>query len=226
MPAETFTVQFPADTLSFLRGIKAHNEKAWFEKNRARYDAIKEAGLGFVEAAGMELRAISPAIVADARPVGGSFMRIHRDVRFAKDKSPYKTHLGAHFRHREAGEGHAAPGYFLHVGPGESGAYAGMWHPEAPALAKVRAAIATRPAEWKKAKGKLAIEGESLQKVPRGFAADHAMAEDLRRKDFVASVTFTDAQVLAPDFVKTFAKACRTMAPLNAFLADAVGAKW
>ncbi|MCA1819844.1 MAG: DUF2461 domain-containing protein [Halobacteriales archaeon] len=226
MPSQSLSVQFPADTMPFLRAIKAHNGKAWFEANRERYDAIKEAALGFVEAAGMELRKLSPAIVADARPLGGSLMRIHRDIRFAKDKSPYKTHLGLHFRHREAGEEHAAPGFFLHLGPGESGVYAGMWHPDAASLARIRDAIVADPGAWKKAKARLALEGESLQRVPRGYPADHPLAEDLRRKDFVAVAALSDKDVTAPDFVKRFAAACRTLAPLNAFLAKAVAAEW
>jgi uncharacterized protein (TIGR02453 family) len=226
MPTETLTAELPPDTLKFLRQLKAHNEKAWFDANKPRYEDIKEAALGFVEAAGMQLRAISPELVADARPNGGSLMRIYRDIRFSKDKTPYKTHLGIHFHHRAMTEERAAPGFFLHVAPGESGVYAGVWHPDTATQQKVRAAIAADAAGWKKAKGKLTFEGESLQRVPKGFAADHPMAEDLRRKDFVAMVPLADKDVTAPDLVKRFTAACRTLAPLNAFLAEAVGIEW
>src|ERR1051326_57752 len=113
---------FPADTMRFLRDLAKHNEKPWFDANKARYEAIRDACLTFVEEAGLALRAVSPTVVADPRPIGGSVMRIYRDTRFSKDKSPYKTHQGIGFHHRDARmkEGHSAPGYFLHVEPGKS----------------------------------------------------------------------------------------------------------
>jgi uncharacterized protein (TIGR02453 family) len=226
MPAQLQTVRFPPDTMKFLREIKAHNEKTWFEPNKPRYEAIKAVALEFVEEAGLLLQNVSPHVVADAKPVGGSLMRIYRDTRFSKDKSPYKTAIGIHFHHDAMTEEHGAPGFFLHIEPGESGVYAGMWHPDTASLGKIRDAIVADPAGWKKAKGKLKFEGESLARVPRGYDADHPMADDLRRKDFVGVVALKDADVLAADFVPKFVAACKTLAPLNEFLAEAVGAKW
>lgn len=213
--------------MTFLKGLAKNNNKAWFESHRAEYEQVKDAGLDFVAEAGIALRAISTHVVADPKPNGGSMMRIFRDTRFAKDKSPYKTGLGFHFRHEDAGEEHGAPGFFLHVEPGASVLCAGMWHPPAEQLAAIRAAIAADGKGWAKAKA-TAPEwmGESLVRVPKGFDAQHAYADDLRRKDFVACTRLTDKQVLAREFGTTFVDACRRMAGANKWLADAVGAAW
>jgi uncharacterized protein (TIGR02453 family) len=217
---------FPPDTLRFLKQLKAHNEKPWFDANKARYEAIREAGLAFVEEAALALPSVSRQVEADPRAVGGSMMRIYRDVRFSKDKAPYKSHLAFGFHHREMGEERAAPGYYLHVEPGGSQLCAGVWRPGTQDAARIRAAIAQDPKGWAKARGKLEFMGESLARVPKGLPADHPHAEDLRRKDFVACLPLTDKQVTGPRFMEGFVAGCKAMAPLNAFLADALDVPW
>ncbi|MHB8604966.1 MAG: DUF2461 domain-containing protein [Thermoplasmatota archaeon] len=220
---------FSPETFRFLKDIAKHNDKAWFEQNRDRYEThYRDAGLAFVVDAGPQVAKLSKEIAWSAKPVGGSLMRIHRDVRFAKDKSPYKTQIGISFHHRAATEDSPAPGFFLHIGPGESAAYAGLWHPPPSAAARVRAAILARPNEWKKATKGLEMdeEGEKLARPPKGVAPDHPLVEDLKRKSFVAGVSFTDRQVASPRFVADFVAACKKLAPRDAFTARAVGAPW
>jgi uncharacterized protein (TIGR02453 family) len=121
------------------------------------------------------------------------------------------------------------PGFYLHVDPKESFMGVGIWHPEPSALAKIRGAIAENPKAFKKAltpkasKSGLALGGESLSRPPKGFDPDHPAIEDLKRKDYIAGVDLTAAEVTAPDFLKTFAKLCREAAPVNEYLCGALG---
>jgi hypothetical protein len=110
---------FTADLFGFLEDLKRHNDRAWFSKNKERYlDVVQEPAIEFVRAFAPSLARISPQFVPEDRPVGGSLFRIYRDVRFSKDKSPYKTHVGISFRHRN-GKDVQAPGYYLHLEPGQ-----------------------------------------------------------------------------------------------------------
>src|SRR2546425_11387322 len=109
----------------------------------------------------------------------------------------------------------------------QSFAGAGIWHPDAPTLYKVRSAIVSRPEAWRKVKqAGLRIEGESLKKPPSGFDPTHPFIEDLKLKDLTAGVHFTDAQVIGPRFMKDFIQAGKMLNPLNKFLADALGVPW
>jgi uncharacterized protein (TIGR02453 family) len=138
---------FTPRIFQFLRELATHNDKDWFQTNKHRYEAdARRPVLRFVEEFATQLRTISRHFEADPRPVGGSMFRIHRDTRFSKDKSPYKTNVGAHFPHRTAGKDVHAPGFYLHLEPGGSTGGGGLWHPDGPALKKVRDRIAGRPA--------------------------------------------------------------------------------
>src|SRR5262249_17707512 len=150
------------------------------------------------------------AIVADPRPSGGSLFRIYRDTRFSRDKSPYKTHLGAHFFHESAKKSPSVPGFYLHIAPGESFIAAGIWHPEPAALSKMRDAIVSGSKEWKALrKSKLPIEGGSLKRPPRGVPCEHPEMEYLKRTDFVSSVKMTDKEMCGAEFLKTFLGECK-----------------
>ncbi|GLH74329.1 TIGR02453 family protein [Geothrix limicola] len=213
----------------FLKDLKAHNDREWFTENKARYEAeARDPMLRLIGAFSGPLSAISRHFIADPRPTGGSMFRIYRDTRFSKDKSPYKTHLAAHFPHRTVSAGGVhGPGFYLHLEPGGSFAGGGLWHPDADSLLKVRQAIVAKSAAWKTLrKSGLEIEGEALMRVPQGFAADHPFAEDLKLKDFYITTGFTNAQVLAPDFVDQVAAACRQAGPLVAFLCKALDLPW
>jgi len=166
--------------------------------------------------------------VADPRPVGGSIFRIHRDVRFSKDKDPYKTQAAMHFRHSVGKEMHE-PGFYLHLEPGEVFAGVGMWHPDSRTLGMVRDAIATKPAGWKRImsddgfSAQYRLGGDSLKRPPKGYDPDLPLIEDLKRKDFIASKDFTMEDTCAPDFIDRYADACRGAAPFMEFLTRAIG---
>lgn len=220
---------FQPGLFSFLKDLKSHNERAWFQANKGRFEVeARDPLLRFVAAFSEPLAGISKHFVADPRPSGGSMFRIYRDTRFAKDKSPYKTHLAAHFPHRSCGEdGVYGPGFYLHLEPGASFAGGGLWHPDSEALRKVRAAIATKAKAWKAIRDLgLEIQGESLKRVPQGFPQDHPFAEHLKLKDFYIGTEFTDKEVLSAEFPRQFTEACRQAGPLVAFVCKALDLAW
>lgn len=217
---------FSPEFFRFLRELRKNNNRPWFLENKHRFDRdVLGASLAFVESMGPGLQRISSHLVADARPVGGSLMRIYRDVRFSKDKSPYRTSMGIHFFH-DGSKGHEGglPGFFLHLAPAASFVASGVWMPAPPDLARIRAAIVRDPGSWKKVRSiGLATDEDALKRVPSGFDPAHPMADDLKRRSFVASADLTDSEVTARDFSQRFLGECRRQDPLNRFLAQAVG---
>ena len=144
---------FPKDFFAFFRELKANNERPWFEANKPRFRESVQAPMSdFIAAMAPRLAKVSKEFVADPRPNGGSMFRIHRDVRFSRDKRPYKEHAACQFRHRLGRDVHA-PGFYVHVGPDEIFYGGGLWMPEPDALLKIRERIAAKPAVWKKIVG-------------------------------------------------------------------------
>lgn len=224
---------FTRDSFKFLSELKSHNTKAWFEGNKERYETgLRQPALQLVSDLAPTLAAISTHFVVDPRPNGGSLSRIHRDTRFSKDKSPYKTGLFFHFHHRD-GRNEASPGFYLHVAPGGSRVGGGVWRPQSTALQAIRLAIATQPDAWTKTKPKTAstgpgymMIGDSLKAVPRGFDREHVYAEDLKRKDFGMSWSMTDATLLGGDLVGELGNKFKAVAPFVVFICKAVGLGW
>jgi len=220
---------FTTDFFGFFSDLAKNNNKEWFTKSKERYEnAVQEPSLRFIRDAGPRLQKISPFLVAEAKPFGGSLSRIYRDIRFSPDKSPYKTEVGIHFWHAKAtGPEEMAPGYYLHMHSGETMAHSGVWHPDAPILKKIRDRIVDEPDAWKKViRSRVAVEGDSLKRPPPGYDPNHPFIQDLRRKDFVSSRSFRDNQVTSPEFLGSFIEACESMDPLNRFLAGAIGLPW
>jgi uncharacterized protein (TIGR02453 family) len=209
----------------FLKDLKAHNDREWFQENKVRFEAeARDPMLRLIGEFSAPLSELSRHFSADPRPSGGSLFRIYRDTRFSKDKTPYKTHLAAHFPHLSglAGGVHG-PGFYLHLEPGGSFIGGGSWHPDSDSLFKIRQAIVARPRILKALRTSgLEIEGETLKRVPQGFDPAHSCAEDLKLKDFFTTTPFTDAQVLAPDFLHRMTAASQRAAPLVAFLCRAL----
>src|SRR5215216_1552303 len=157
---------FSPELFAFLRDLADNNDREWFAANKARFVAeVQEPALAFVEDVGLRLPDISRHFVADARTTGGSLFRIYRDVRFSKDKSPYKTQVGIQFRHARARDAHA-PGFYLHLEPAGVFMACGTWHPDRDTLHAIRTAIATRPARWQAIVDELAFRlgGEALKR--------------------------------------------------------------
>jgi uncharacterized protein (TIGR02453 family) len=220
---------FSTDLFAFLKDLSKNNRRDWFTAHKARYeDAVKSPALCFITEAGSRLARVAPSFLADPRPVGGSLFRIYRDTRFGGDKTPYKTHTGIQFRHKAGKDAHA-PCYYLHLEPRGCFVAVGIWHPDGPALARIRSAIVAAPADWKKAKdnrrfrASFDLSGDSLARAPRGYDPEHPLIEDLKRKDFVAVAGLTERDVIGADFLERFIGLCRDGAPLVRFLCRAIG---
>jgi len=219
---------FTPRLFEFLIELKAHNTRPWFEANRERYERdVKEPMLRFIADLGPRLKTVSAHFSADPRPVGGSMFRIHRDVRFSKDKSPYKTNVGAQFPHRRAGRDAHAPGFYLHLATGQSFGGGGLWHPDAAALTHIRDQIASRSRGWETVRRRgIPIQGDALKRVPSTYAQDHPYAEDLKRKDFYTMHELRDRDVCSRGFMDLFLQSCRTAAPLVQFLTKTLRLPW
>lgn len=221
---------FSKELFVFLTDLAAHNDRDWFKENKSRYEAhVKAPLLAFINAFAPKLEKLGPCFVADSRPNGGSMFRIYRDTRFSKDKSPYKTHAAVQFRHR-AGKDVHAPGFYLHLEPGNVFMGAGLWRPEPKAAAAIREAIIEESGLWKKATRRKAfaerfeLSGESLKRKPKNVEDDnHPLMEDLKRKDFIAVQNFGAEAPFEADFLGTFAASCKATVPFMRFLTEAVG---
>ena len=220
---------FRAPFFAFFRELKANNDRAWFEANKPRFrEDVQGPMSDFIAAMAPHLAKTSKHFVADPRPNGGSMFRIYRDVRFAKDKRPYKEHAACQFRHRFGRDVHA-PGFYVHLAPDEVFFGGGLWMPEPDALLKIRQRIAERPAEWKKVVGDKRfvqtfgqIEGEQLTRPPKGFDPAHPFIADIRRKSFVAGVDSSAKAAQSPEFVAQVAQTFRALSPLMRFLCAAL----
>ena len=220
-----------SELFAFLSELKSNNDRTWFEAHRGRYeDFVREPLRALIRDLDPHLEAISPHIVADDRKAGGSLFRIHRDTRFSKDKSPYKTWAAVQFRH-EAGKDAHAPGFYLHLEPGNVLIGAGCWHPASDALGKIRDAIAEDARSWFAARDAVTgagfeLAGDLLTRPPRGYPPDHPAIEDLKRKDFIAVRHLTEAVAMKAGFVSEYARMCADAAPLMRFLTSALDVRW
>lgn len=219
-------------TFRFLSDLKQNNDREWFAENKDRFEGdLRQPLLRFIEDFSEPLRQISTHFEADVRKSGGSLFRIFRDVRFSKDKSPYKTNAGVHFRHERAKDAHA-PGFYLHLDPVESFIGAGIWHPDTPTARLIREAILDQSEAWTKAVGgrafrkSFSLAGDSLKRPPAGVPADHPLIEDLKRKDFIAVADVSRKELCAASFLKDFAKVCKVASPFVKFITEAVGQRY
>lgn len=215
---------FSPATFKYLEKLDANNNRIWFESHRQEYeDAVRTPALDFIAAMADDLHAISPHFLALPRKVGGSLMRVHRDVRFGKDKRPYKTNIGIQFRHTQGKDVHA-PGFYVHLEPKACFLGVGIWHPDAPALARIRTAIMENSAAWIKASRDkrfartYELAGDSLANAPRGYAKDHPLLQDLKRKDFIAVAEFSSSLATNARFQAEVVKSFRIALPYMRFL--------
>lgn len=230
---------FTPELFRFFTDLRENNRKEWFEANRDRYEEqVLEPCRIFVLALRPHLRRISPHFQAEPRIRGGSLFRIHNNRRFHPDRPPYKTHAGIQFRHTAGGDVHA-PGFYLHLEPegagegeyGQGGCMAamGVWRPDRDTLTAIRDAIVDDPDGWIRVSraprfhAALELGGDALKRGPAGYDREHPMIEDLKRKDFVASVGLTEAEVVEDGFVERYADLCQAGAPFVRWLCEAAG---
>lgn len=214
-------------TLFFLKDLQENNNKPWFEENRAMYEAAKSDLQNLVAG-------LIPAIAKFDEPIGNLAIkdctfRINRDVRFSKNKAPYKSNMAAYFS--RGGKKASVAGYYFHCEPGKSYAAGGFYSPMPPVLSKIRQEIDYGFTEWKKMLAnktftKYFPEGvdgiETLVRPPKGYDENNPAIAYLKMKHFIVSKPFSDAELQKKTLVKDIAKVFETMKPMIDFLNRAV----
>ena len=217
---------FSPRTLTFLRALKRHNDRAWFHERRADYDAHVHAPMvAIVEQLAVDLPRVAPGFQASPKT---SLFRPWRDTRFSTNKAPLKTNVAAVFPYRGLARMEGASLYF-EVAPEHVWIGGGLYSPDSPTLHAVRAHIAERHRElarlvgaapFKKLLGPM--QGEQSARMPRGFSATHPAADVLRHKQFLAAREEAPAFATRPDFYKQLLATLAAMAPFVAFLNEPV----
>lgn len=216
-----------ATTLKFLKDLIKNNNKSWFNLHRPQYEIAKTDFYALVEK-------LIPAIAKFDEPIGQLLVkqcvfRINRDVRFSKNKAPYKSNMACYFN--QAGKNGLGGGYYLHIEPGKSFAAGGIWVPEPTVLAGIRQEIDYNFAGWKKIIEnknfkKTLTEGlrsnESLVRPPKGYDENNPAIEYLKMKSFIVSRSFADGDLQDKNFIANVAKTFNTMKPLIDFLNTAL----
>ncbi len=220
---------FKPETINFLRELRKNNNRDWFNENKSRYETdVLDVALNFIQSMHDPLQKIAPHFTAVPKRMGGSLMRVYRDTRFSKNKTPYKTNVGIQFRHEQAKDVHA-PGFYVHIDPDQVFLGVGLWRPESAVLAAIRERISVNQAEWLRARDDKAFKrhfslgGQSLSRPPRGYDKEHPLIEDIKRKDFLAVKNMHLEEATEPRFQQKVESAFQAATPLMHFLCKAVG---
>ena len=213
-------------TFKFLNSLNKNNNKLWFDANRKQYEQAKQDFLLLTEQLIAGIAVFDPPIAL--LKAKDCLFRINRDVRFSKDKSPYKNNIAGYFN-RNGKKGIGA-GYYLHIEPGKSFAAGGMWMPEPKELANIRQEIDYSFDSWKKIIGNATfkktfiegIKGEALVRPPKGYDETNPAIRYLKMKNFVVTKPFTDTEIQSKAFVKDVASTFKAMKPMIDFLNSAI----
>lgn len=221
---------FPSKTFRFLKNLSANNDRQWFAENKEDYEKyFLQPSLAFISDMEVQLQRVAPLLEASAKKVGGSLMRIYKDTRFSKDKTPYKTNIGIHFRHRAGSRDVHSPGVYLHVDSKECFLGAGIWQPCTAPLKAIRTHIVENPAAWKKSIARKAFQqqfilhDDRLKTFPRGFDREHPLINDLRLTSYIGIATLSKQEVQSADLAKRVAKLIRDSRPFMEFLCESLG---
>lgn len=212
-----------SSTLKFLKDLKKNNNKPWFDEHRKQYETAKTDFYSLTEL-------LIKAIAVFDPPIGNlsvkeCVFRINRDVRFSKDKSPYKNNMACYFN--KTGKKSNGAGYYLHIEPGNSIAAGGIWMPEPAVLAGIRQEIDYNFNDWKKILNnntfkKTFTEGiksnDTLVRPPKGYDENNKAIEYLKMKSFIVTRSFTDKDIQSRSLVKDVTKTFLAMKPLVDFI--------
>lgn len=214
------------DTLVFIQKVAENNNREWFAENKHRYEEAKSDALKLVSQIIPELSKVDPLISSETDPKK-SLMRIYRDVRFSKNKDPYKNNFGIWFSAKSKGGNE--PGYYLHIQPGKSFLAGGYWMPEPEHLKLIRQEIDYNFSDFEKvindkdfkATFKLGF-GNALKNAPKGYDPSDPNIEFLKLKSFEATTQIADEEFLKPTIVNKLISSFKTVNPLVAFLRNAL----
>jgi uncharacterized protein (TIGR02453 family) len=218
---------FPKEGLAFLRKLKKNNNRPWFQRHKQEYEELVRFPMQcLIAELGQAMAGEAPELSFDPRK---SIFRIYRDVRFSKNKAPYKTNIAASFDLRGLTGPLENPGLYLHIAPGEVFVGGGLYMPASPQLKRLRSAMVTEPEEFlavvadpgfKRMFGTL--QGECLSRAPLGYPPDHPMIEHLKHKQFYVGVELDEEDALRPRFVRDVQKVLVRCLPLVRWLAGAL----
>lgn len=214
------------ETLAFINDVAANNNREWFAENKGRYETAKADVLAFVDQLIPQLAQADPEFSAETSSKK-CLLRIYRDVRFSKNKDPYKNNYGIYFAVK--GKGVNEPGYYLHIQPGACFFAAGSWMPEAADLKKIREEIDYNASEFLEiiqeknfSKTFQLSEEDKLKKAPKGYETEHPQIEFLKLKSFIATFPIKDEDFLKPGIVNKLKTAFEQVHPFIVFLRKAV----
>ena len=226
---------FGPGALGFLRRLERNNRREWFERNRPIYEReVRDPMRALVEEVDVRLARLAPELVGDPKR---SIFRIHRDVRFSADKSPYKTNAACQFYHCDAGRGAgqdaagAGAGLYFQIARGECFAAGGMWMPARTALDRIREAIADAPEDFEallrapafRRRFRRLDQEALLKRMPRGYPETHPAAEWLRYRSFTATRMMTEREIESPRLPDILARDFAALVPLVRWLNAAIG---
>jgi uncharacterized protein (TIGR02453 family) len=214
-------------TIRFLKGLKQHNNKTWFDAHKTQYLAAKTDFESLISTLLEKMGAMDPGL--STLRVQDCVFRIYRDVRFSKDKTPYKTHLAAGFN--QGGKKVHFPGYYLHIAPGgETFCGGGIWRPDTAALKNIRQEIdynldefrqIIQGRKFRRLFGELEDE-DSLQRVPQGYTEDNPAVGYLKMRNYIAGTGFPDEVLTSRTLPRKIMDAFTTMKPFIDFLGRAL----
>jgi uncharacterized protein (TIGR02453 family) len=215
------------ETFDFLRKLQKNNQRDWFEKNKSKYLDAKDDAEKCINEVLAGIRTFDKRM-RNGLEAKNYMFRIYRDVRFSKDKKPYKNNIGANMN--PGGKKDNSPGYYIHFEPGNTFLAGGLWMPEPPVLAKIRQEIDYNLPEFKKIVndktfkkyfGSLSTE-DSLSTTPKGYDKTHPGIEFLKLKSFIVVSELDEKTALSKNFVKKTTDIFKAMKPLNDFLQRAI----
>ena len=217
-----------SSTVKFLKDLSKNNNKPWFDANRKKYEDAKTDFAGFIQTI-IDKHGKKDAGIAHLKAKDCMY-RINRDIRFSKDKTPYKNNIGAYMN--QEGKKSILGGYYFHCQPGRSFAGGGLWMPMPPELSKVRQEIDYNLDAFKKIIGSkkfktiygdLSNEAEyMLSRVPKGYDADNPAAEYLKRKSFVVMTPIKDTDLVSKDLSKKVLEAFEALQPMLKFINESI----
>jgi uncharacterized protein (TIGR02453 family) len=218
---------FPREGIQFLKQLRRNNNRPWFEEHKGQYESfVKLPMQSLIAALKPYFERFAPEY--DVNPKRSMF-RVYRDVRFSKDKTPYKTHVAAHFVLRGKPKGIEGSGYYLHIEPGEVFIGGGIYMPGGDQIKKIRRAMWEQPdrflsiIEERKFKRRFGeLEGDKLKRVPRGYDPEPRLAESLKLKQFFVGSEWAESVCYKRSFVEKVAKAFEEATPLARFLNEAM----
>lgn len=205
------------EVLEFLTDLKAHNNREWFEDHREAYLSARECVTAFCDSLLQQLRQHDQVLPP-------KHFRIYRDLRFSKDKTPYKPHFAVSFAREGA---HLRGGYYLRVRPGESFIACGFWQPNKEDLYRIRKELETDASEFREVIGSArikkswgALQGEGVKTAPKGFDREHPDIDLIRHKQFIFVRPFTDAEVLTGGFLEMVDQCFQDIRPFFDLMSD------